>query len=63
MKTLFSILALLCFSAPAFAIAPICMYQDVQSGPANGGEGGGGTYVDVFGTNFGSSLSAITITN
>jgi len=60
MKTLLIILALLC---PALAhAAPVCMYQDVQSGPASGGEGGGGTYVDVFGTGFGSSLSAITIT-
>lgn len=38
------------------------MYQDNLSGPASGGEGGGGIYVDVFGTNFGSSLSAVSIT-
>jgi len=62
MRQLLQLALLLCFSAPAFAVAPVCMYQDVQTGPATGGEGGGGTYVDVFGTNFGSSLSAITIT-
>jgi hypothetical protein len=51
-------LLMLC-SMPCFA-APACMYQDNLSGPATGGEGGGGTYVSVWGTGFGSSLGAIT---
>ena len=62
MKALFVFICMFLFALPAFASAPACMYQDVVSGPATGGEGGGGVYIDVYGTNFGSSLSAITIT-
>ena len=62
MKTLILLAALLFSSPQAFAQAPVCMYQDNLSGPATGGEGGGGIYVDVFGANFGSSLSTISIT-
>jgi len=60
-KVVAFLFALLC-SPLAFAQAPVCMYQDNLSGPATGGEGGGGIYVDVFGANFGSSLSTISIT-
>jgi len=62
MKTLLSILVLLCFSAPSFAAAPICMSQDVQSGPATGGEGGNGVYLNVYGLNFGASQGSSTVT-
>jgi hypothetical protein len=62
MKAFFVFIFMFLFALPAFASAPACMYQDVVSGPASGGEGGGGVYVDVYGTNFGSSLSAVTIT-
>jgi hypothetical protein len=62
MKALFVFIFMFLLALPAFASAPACMYQDVVSGPATGGEGGGGVYVDVYGTNFGSSLSAVTIT-
>ena len=55
----FLVFALLTLQRVAFA-APVCMYQDVQSGPASGGEGGGGTYVDVFGVGFGSTLGSVT---
>ena len=62
LKALLVVIVMFLFAVPAFASAPVCMYQDVQSGPATGGEGGGGVYVDVYGANFGSSLSAVTIT-
>ena len=38
------------------------MYQDVQSGPATGGEGGNGIYVDIYGLNFGASQGSSTVT-
>ena len=53
---------LLLVAAPAFASAPICMYQDVQSGPATGGEGGNGIYLSIYGLNFGASQGNSTVT-
>ncbi|MGA7158713.1 MAG: Ig-like domain-containing protein [Acidobacteriaceae bacterium] len=38
------------------------MYQDVQSGPAAGGEGGNGIYLSIYGTNFGTSQGTSTVT-
>lgn len=35
--------------------APVALYTDVPSGPTSGGEGGNGTYLSIFGKNFGSS--------
>ncbi len=49
-------------AAPAFASAPVCMYQDVQSGPATGGEGGNGIYLNIYGLNFGASQGSSTVT-
>lgn len=58
MKILLPLALLLC-SVPCFA-APACMYQNTLSGPATGGEGGGGLYLKVFGTGFGSSVGSIS---
>jgi hypothetical protein len=51
------------FPLPALhAVAPICLYQDVLSGPASGGEGGNGIYLSIFGHNFGSTRGTSTVT-
>jgi hypothetical protein len=60
-KTLF-LLSMFLLALPAFAATPACMYQDVQSGPATGGEGGNGIYLDIYGLNFGSSKGSSTVT-
>ena len=44
------------------ALAPVCMYQDNLSGPASGGEGGNGTYIDLFGLNFSGASVKINST-
>ncbi len=61
MKKIIALLALPLFAAcrPAYATAPICMYQDVQSGPATGGEGGNGVYLNIYGLNFGSATVTV----
>ena len=45
-----------------FAAAPVCLYQDVLSGPATGGEGGNGIYLSIFGKNFGATQGTSTVT-
>lgn len=45
----------------AYAAAPVCMYQDVQSGPAAGGEGGNGVYLNIYGVNFGATQGSSTV--
>jgi len=40
--------------------APACLFTDVVSGPASGGEGGNGTYLTIFGKNFGSTQGTST---
>ena len=50
------------FVLPAFAAPPVCLYQDVLSGPASGGEGGNGIYLTIFGKNFGSTRGTSTVT-
>jgi hypothetical protein len=45
----------------AYAAAPVCMYQDVQSGPASGGEGGNGVYLNIYGVNFGATQGSSTV--
>jgi hypothetical protein len=62
MKKALFLLSMFLFALPAFAAAPVCMYQDVQSGPATGGEGGNGIYLDIYGLNFGSSQGSSTVT-
>jgi hypothetical protein len=62
LKTLLVVVFMFLLAAPAFASAPVCMYQDVQSGPATGGEGGNGIYVDIYGLNFGTSQGSSTVT-
>ena len=47
---------------PAVAAAPACLYQDVLSGPASGGEGGNGIYLTIFGKNFGLTQGTSTVT-
>jgi len=45
----------------AYAAVPVCMYQDVQSGPASGGEGGNGVYLNIYGVNFGATQGPSTV--
>jgi hypothetical protein len=44
------------------AAAPVCLFTDVVSGPAAGGEGGNGIYLTIFGKNFGSTRGTSTVT-
>jgi hypothetical protein len=62
LKALLVVLFTFLLAAPAFASAPVCMYQDVQSGPATGGEGGNGIYLSIYGLNFGASQGTSTVT-
>jgi hypothetical protein len=65
MRKLILIFGLLFSAIPAIASAPICLYQDVLSGPASGGEGSGGgdgIYLSIYGLNFGSSRGTSTVT-
>lgn len=62
LKTLAVFIFMFLGALPAFASAPVCMYQDVQSGPATGGEGGNGIYLDIYGLNFGTSQGSSTVT-
>ena len=60
-KLLFAFVSLLLVTPPMFAAAaPVCLYQDVLSGPATGGEDGNGIYITVTGENLGTS-GTITI--
>ena len=61
MKKALFLLSMFLLALPAFASAPACMYQDVQSGPATGGEGGNGIYLNIYGLNFGSSQGKSTV--
>lgn len=54
----------LCFVSiitPAFAAPPTVLYTDILSGPTAGGENNKGAYLSIFGKNFGSSLSGLSI--
>ena len=62
LKALLVALVMSLFAVPAFASAPACMYQDVLSGPATGGEGGDGIYLNIYGLNFGASQGNSTVT-
>ncbi len=46
----------------AQAGAPTCLFSDVVSGPATGGEGGNGTYLSIYGTGFGASQGSAKVT-
>jgi hypothetical protein len=61
-KELFVLISIFLFVLPAFAAPPVCLYQDVLSGPASGGEGGNGIYLDIYGLNFGASRDSSTVT-
>ena len=54
-KLFFVFLFLSMFAVPTFAAAPVCLFQDILSGPASGGEGGNGMYMTITGKNFGSN--------
>jgi hypothetical protein len=41
--------------------APRVLYTDLVAGPASGGENNQGTYLSIFGTNFGSDLSQVRV--
>jgi len=61
-KIIFAFISVLLITPPMFAAAPVCLYQDVLSGPATGGEGGNGIYLSIFGKNFGSTQGTSTVT-
>jgi len=61
-RLIFSLISIFLFSLPAFASAPVCLFTDVPSGPATGGEGGNGIYLTIFGKNFGSTQGTSTVT-
>ncbi len=62
MRKLILFALLLCGLGVCHATAPACLYQDVLSGPATGGEGGNGIYLSIFGKNFGSTQGTSTVT-
>jgi IPT/TIG domain len=43
------------------ADAPIVLYTDIASGPNSGGENNKGTYLSIFGKNFGNSLANVRV--
>lgn len=49
-------------SYSAHGQAPKCLFTNTQYGPATGGEGGNGTYLYIYGHNFGSSRGTSTVT-
>jgi hypothetical protein len=58
-------------SLPSFSItvnpvivagAPQILYTDIVAGPNTGGENSNGTYLSIFGVNFGSSISNVSVT-
>jgi hypothetical protein len=52
----------LCFAAVAVhAQSPTIFFADITSGPASGGEGGGGAYVTVYGNFFGTTPGTVTV--
>lgn len=68
MKKLLLLLSIVAIPWPAKAQAPVCLYQDVLSGPAISafnaayGENGDGTYIDLYGANFGAAQGGSTVT-
>jgi len=62
MRKLIVFALILCGLGVCHAAAPVCLYQDVLSGPASGGEGGNGIYLSIFGKNFGSARGSSTVT-
>ncbi|MGO9340656.1 MAG: Ig-like domain repeat protein [Terracidiphilus sp.] len=61
-KLLFVLSCMILFAVPTYAAAPVCLFTDVLSGPASGGEGGNGIYLTIFGKNFGSTQGTSTVT-
>jgi hypothetical protein len=61
-KAFFVLVCMFLFAVPAFAAAPVCLFTDVLSGPATGGEGGNGIYLTIFGKNFGSTQGTSIVT-
>jgi len=41
---------------------PVVLYSDILAGPNSGGEDNAGAYLSIFGVNFGSNLSAVSVT-
>jgi hypothetical protein len=49
-------------TSPPINGAPQIMYTDIVAGPNTGGEGNNGAYLSIFGVNFGSSASNVSVT-
>lgn len=62
MKWLLVLLALFIPTATLAQSAPKCLFVNIPDGPAIGGEGGNGTYLFIYGHNFGSSQGTSTVT-
>ena len=60
MRKVWLALAVLLFASVAMAQAPVCLFQDILSGPVSGGENNNGTYLTITGQNLGTS-GTITI--
>ncbi|MDQ2839840.1 MAG: Ig-like domain-containing protein [Acidobacteriota bacterium] len=60
-RALLVVILLFISTMSAYAALPVCMYQDVQSGPATGGEGGNGVYLNIYGVNFGATQGSSTV--
>jgi hypothetical protein len=53
--------SLLLAALPGLAQTPTIFFTDLTSGPASGGENGGGAYVTVYGNFFGASQGSVVI--
>jgi hypothetical protein len=62
MRKIWMIFVFLSLLPLAHAAAPVCLFQDVLSGQATGGEGGNGIYLSIFGVNFGATQGTSTVT-
>ena len=49
-------------TAGAVAGGPVVLYTDIIAGPNTGGENNDGAYLSIFGVNFGSNLSNVSVT-
>jgi hypothetical protein len=60
-RALLVVISIFLSTMSAYGAVPVCMYQDVQSGPASGGEGGNGVYLNIYGVNFGATQGSSTV--
>lgn len=61
MRKVFISLTFLVSFLSAYASAPLVMYTDILSGPTSGGENNKGSYLSIFGKNFGTTGLGSTV--